>query len=124
MEVIDYMCRRCPVLEQLLIVLGNCDFDVLAAKLRQLIRLRTLHLSYTQLTKNAITPMQLARVEAFVKQCPPSLQLFGSLSRVFEVQRIWEMESRDPLIWPKEPTIVLGPYSGQQIPEAFLVMKA
>lgn len=40
-----------------------------------------------------------------------------------QVRRKWILLNKDPVEWKDEPVVTLERYSGQAIPEAFLVMK-
>lgn len=132
MEVIEEVTKRCPKLEKFFIVLGPCDMDDLASHLRRLTHLHTVHVSYTFTNRNpivAVPPSSSAAHEShssvrFVKQCPPSLRIIGFMTRVYEVRRKWTLLNKDPVEWKDEPVVTLERYSGQAIPEAFLVMKA
>ncbi|KIO22168.1 hypothetical protein M407DRAFT_28316 [Tulasnella calospora MUT 4182] len=132
MEVIEEVTKRCPMLENFFMVLGPCEMDVLAFHLRRLTQLHTVHVSYTFANRNpivAVPPSSSAAHEShasvrFVRQCPRSLRIIGFMTRVYEVRHNWILLNKDPVEWKDEPEVTLERYSGQAIPEVFLVMKA
>ncbi|KAG9031474.1 hypothetical protein FRB95_002720 [Tulasnella sp. JGI-2019a] len=85
LEIVNLVCRGCPALEQLYIVLKYCDADILASHLRRLSVLHTLHISYTLNCTNPILPQHQSAIISLVRRCTSSLKLVGILTRVFEV---------------------------------------
>ncbi|CUA78431.1 hypothetical protein RSOLAG22IIIB_13141 [Rhizoctonia solani] len=118
-ESLAYICERCPQLEEIFATLCGVGRDTLAQALVTGRRLRNVHLTLMNDVAGEMRPLHLLTAHAIcqhiARSCGDNLQLIGSQTKVWQVERSF---SAGQIIR------TLGAYTGQQIPEQFLMMRA
>ncbi|CAE6337736.1 unnamed protein product [Rhizoctonia solani] len=119
LESIAYACEKCSQLEELFTALCGVSRDALAQALVAGERLRNVHLTLMTDVAGEMRPLHLLMAQEIcqhiARNCGDSLQLIGSQTRVWQVKRSFSTG---------QTIRTLAPYSGQQIPEQFLMMRA
>ncbi|KAJ1301100.1 hypothetical protein OPQ81_003516 [Rhizoctonia solani] len=115
-ESLAYACEKCSKVEEIFATLCGVGRDALAQALVTGKHLRNVHLTLMTDVAGEMRPLHLLTVQEIcqhiARNCGDSLQLIGSQTRVkrsFIAGQIIR---------------TLGPYSGQRIPEQFLMMRA
>ncbi|KAL4253257.1 hypothetical protein ABKN59_004757 [Abortiporus biennis] len=118
-EAIDLICRLCPHLQQLFIVLNHDNLELLKPCLLHTRELRVLHIN-RPLSSNETVPMVSAeKALTVVNACASELYQIGFNTRVWQVEREIGTNSDGTLRIERK----LGPYELPQIPEQFLVVR-
>ncbi|KAF8752179.1 hypothetical protein RHS01_07881 [Rhizoctonia solani] len=119
LESMAYACEKCSQLEEIFATLCGVGRDALAQALVAGKRLRNVHLTLMTDVAGEMRPLHLLTAQEIcqhiARNCGDSLQLIGSQTRVWQVTRSFSAG---------QTVRTLGPYSGQQIPEQFLMMRA
>ncbi|CAE6408103.1 unnamed protein product [Rhizoctonia solani] len=119
LESMAYACEKCSQLEEIFATLCGVGRDALAQALVAGKRLRNVHLTLMTDVAGEMRPLHLLTAQEIcqhiARNCGDSLQLIGSQTRVWQVTRSFSTG---------QTVRTLGPYSGQQIPEQFLMMRA
>ncbi|KAG8695855.1 hypothetical protein FRC08_007522 [Ceratobasidium sp. 394] len=118
-ESLSYAVSACPRLEEVFATLRDVNRDELAQALAPGKALRNIHTTLMRDVAGSLRPLHLSTSQdvcLYVAQrCGASLQLIGAQTRVWKVLRRYVGE---------QTTVSLGSYSGPQIPEQFLMMRA
>ncbi|CAE6506020.1 unnamed protein product [Rhizoctonia solani] len=118
-ESLAYACENCSQLEEIFATLCGVGRDALAQALATGKHLRNVHLTLMTDVAGEMRPLHLITAQEIcqhvARSCGDALQLIGSQTRVWQVKRNFSSG---------QTIRTLGPYSGQQIPEQFLMMRA
>ncbi|KAH7337636.1 hypothetical protein B0J17DRAFT_663691 [Rhizoctonia solani] len=119
LKSLAYSCEKCSQLEEIFATLCGVSRDALAQALAPGKHLRNVHLTLMTDVAGEMRPLHLLTAQEIcqhvARNCGDSLQLIGSQTRVWQVKRSFSAE---------QTVRTLGPYTGQQIPEQFLMMRA
>ncbi|KAJ8522413.1 hypothetical protein ONZ45_g1000 [Pleurotus djamor] len=88
LDVIDNICRRCVVLEQLFVAIQQSDLDNLDQVLPSAVNLRTLHINFPHELIGDEPPVLLpSKASAILQHTSETLTQFGCNTRVWQVSR-------------------------------------
>ncbi|KEP53367.1 hypothetical protein V565_032220 [Rhizoctonia solani 123E] len=114
-----YACEKCSQLEEIFATLCGVGRDTLAQALVTGKHLRNVHLTLMTDVAGEMRPLHLLTAQEIcqhvARSCGDALQLIGSQTRVWQVKRSFSAG---------QTIRTLGKYTGQQIPEQFLMMRA
>ncbi|KAG9121870.1 hypothetical protein FRC07_001997, partial [Ceratobasidium sp. 392] len=117
-ESLSYAVSVCPRLEDAFTTLRDVNRDDLAQALAPGKALRNVHTILMRDVAGSLLPLHLLTAQEIcqyvAQRCSDSLQFIGAQTRVWKVMRRYAGE---------HATVLLGPYSGPQIPEQFLMMR-
>ncbi|KAK0451597.1 hypothetical protein EV421DRAFT_1702856 [Armillaria borealis] len=120
LESIQDICRRCPNLEQLFVVVEQGTLFSLQSCLSMAAKLKALHINYPVEAHTESLPI-LSPSEALqiVQHCSASLTQIGCNAKVWQVERSIEIDSSGCL----HARRYLSKYESPDIPEPFLVVR-
>ncbi|KAL1948356.1 hypothetical protein VTO73DRAFT_12431 [Trametes versicolor] len=114
------ICTRCPVLQQLFIVVEQNDMDTLGSCLAKAHRLRAVHVNRPLDFGSEDVPRQsYDKILEIARDCPPTVKQFGFNTRVFQVERSGVLADDGSTL----TEVKLAPYENPEIPEQFLVVR-
>ncbi|KAI0943506.1 hypothetical protein AcW1_002655 [Taiwanofungus camphoratus] len=117
---IEDICRRCPQLEQLFVVVEQHVLEALGPCLAQAPSLRAVHVNRPLDVMSGDVPMvSRDRILSIVKQCGPHLVQFGYNTRVWQVERVTSLQEDGSVT----VDVRLSSYESPEIPEQFLVVR-
>ncbi|KAG7451596.1 uncharacterized protein BT62DRAFT_942611 [Guyanagaster necrorhizus] len=120
LEPIEDICRRCPNLEQLFIVIEQGSLVTLQSFLPMVPKLQALHINYPVEAHTASLPVLLpSEALQIVQHCSSSLTQIGCNAEVWQVRRSIEIDSSGRLHTRR----FLAKYESPDIPEPFLVVR-
>ncbi|RDB17281.1 hypothetical protein Hypma_001720 [Hypsizygus marmoreus] len=120
LRAIDEICKRCPALQQLYIVIEPDSLISLGKSLSKARSLREIHINYPLEAQTDVIPV-ISTLDAtsIIRNCNSTLTQFGFNARVWQVSRVVEKDPNGSIrINPK-----LYPYESPDIPEPFLVVR-
>ncbi|QRV98926.1 hypothetical protein RhiJN_26945 [Ceratobasidium sp. AG-Ba] len=119
LDALRYAIAVCLNLEDVFVTLCGVNRDDLAQTLALGKVLRNVHTTLMTDVTGVLRPIHLATAQSIcqhvVQYCSASLRLIGAQTRVWKVTRHFS---------GKEAIVTLGAYSGPQIPEQFLMIRA
>ncbi|QRV84884.1 hypothetical protein RhiJN_12900 [Ceratobasidium sp. AG-Ba] len=119
LDALRYAIAVCLNLEDVFVTLCGVNRDDLAQTLASGNVLRNVHTTLMTDVTGVLRPIHLATAQSMcqhvVQYCSASLRIIGAQTRVWKVTRHFS---------GKEAIVTLGAYSGPQIPEQFLMIRA
>ncbi|KAK0205246.1 hypothetical protein DFS33DRAFT_1326848 [Desarmillaria ectypa] len=120
LESIEDICRRCPNLEQLFVVVEQESLVALQSCLPMAAKLKALHINYPIEAHEESLPVLLpSEALQLVQHCSTSLTQIGCNAKVWQVERSIEIDSSGCLHTRR----YLSKYESPDIPEPFLVVR-